>query len=164
MLAPVIAALGLALAQGPGVEVQSLPFDPAALRARGRVERMVKEQGREVVYAGVPLRVVLEGSLKDKGSMAELRALADAVVLVRAADGYQAAVSAAAVAMDEKGERFLLALARDGRPLGEGQGPVRLVVAGDPQRVRWVRGVVAIDLVRLPRSKAGVKAARPASR
>jgi hypothetical protein len=159
--------LGLLTPDGPtasDVRVESLPFDLAALKARARVELKVTEQGKEVVYAGAPLRVVLDGALKDKGSMAELRSLSDAVLLVRAADGYQAAISAAAVAMDTKGERYLLALSRDGRPLGEGQGPVRLVVAGDPQRVRWVRMVSAIDLVRLPKAKPAVKAATPKSR
>ena len=85
--------------------------------------------------------------------MAALRSLSDAVNLVRASDGYQAAVSAAAVAMDPKGERFLLALARDGKPLDEGQGPVRLVIPGDPQRVRWVRRIASCHLVRLPSLK-----------
>ena len=44
---------------------------------------------------------------------------------------------------------FLLALERDGRPLGEDQGPFRLIVPQDPERVRWVRNVSSIALVRL---------------
>ena len=55
--------------------------------------------------------------------------------------------------MDPKGERFLLALARDGKPLGGGHGPVRLVIPGDPQRVRWVWMVASFHLVRLPSLK-----------
>ena len=73
--------------------------------------------------------------------------------LVKASDGYQAAVSAAAVAMDPKGERYLLALRRDGQPLAKGQGPVRLIIPGDPQRVRWVRMVDSLRLVRLSTPK-----------
>lgn len=142
-----VALIGLVLAQIPTVE--DLPFDPETLPDRPRVEVRVMEGGATSVYAGVPLRVVLEDRIKGPGKMAALRALADAVLLVRGADGYQAALSAAAVAMDEKGERFLLAEARDGEALGEDQGPVRLVVPGDPERVRWVRKVTSIALVRL---------------
>ncbi len=75
------------------------------------------------------------------------------MIVVRASDGYQAAVSAAEAAMDPKGERYLLALTRDGRPLGDGQGPVRLIVPGDPKRVRWVRMVASLHLVRLAAAK-----------
>lgn len=142
-----VALIGLVLAQIPTVE--ELPFDPGTLPDRPRVEARVLEGGATRVYAGIPLRVVIEDRIKGPGKMAALRALADAVLLVRGADGYQAAISAAAVAMDEKGERFLLAEACDGKALGEDQGPVRLVVPGDPERVRWVRKVTSISLVRL---------------
>jgi hypothetical protein len=96
---------------------------------------------------------VLKERLPGKGTMAELRALADSVILVKAADGYQAAISAAAVAMDPKGERFLLALRRDGQPLDKGQAPVRLVVPGDPQHIRWVRMISGLELVTLRASE-----------
>ncbi len=158
------AALGLARTAPDEitVTVESLPFDPAALARSDRppVRIQVEEDGKAVVYSGIPLRVVLESKLAGRGAdaMKDLRRLSDSVLLVRGSDGYRAAVSAAAVAMDEKGDRFLLALERDGRPLGEGQGPVRLVVPGDARRVRWVRAVSAIDLVRL--SEAGAKAGR----
>ena len=64
--------------------------------------------------------------------MQATRSLADAVIVLHSTDDYQVAVSAAAVSMDEKGERFLLALDRDGKPLLAGQGPVKLIVPGDP--------------------------------
>ena len=107
------------------------------------------EDGQVVTYSGVPLATILEAQAKNAGSMAGLRALSDAVILVRGTDGYQAAVSAAAVAMDPKGERYLLALTRDGKPLEAGQGPVRLIVPGDPKHVRWVKEVATVRLVRL---------------
>jgi hypothetical protein len=138
---------------GGGLAAEPLAFDPAAWKALPRVEAKVTERGQAVTYLGIPLATVLADKLKGDTPMAGLRGLADAVVLVRAEDGYQAAVSAAAVAMDKKGERFLLALERDGQPLDKNQGPVRLIVPGDPERVRWVRQVSAIDLVRLPKPK-----------
>src|SRR5262249_39780704 len=117
-----------------------------------RVELRVMERGQQVVYSGVPLSALLsKGDAKGAPSMPELRSLSDAVLLIKARDGYQAAVSAAAAAMDAKGERYLLALERDGQPPREGQGPVRLIVPGDPQHVRWVRMVSGVDLIRLRR-------------
>jgi hypothetical protein len=146
----------LILAQTPGpVAVDLLPFDRAALKEMDQVEVRVSEEGRMIVYAGVPLAAILAKKAKDSGTMAGLRTLSDAVLLVRGADGYQAAVSAAAVAMDTKGERFLLAIRRDGMPLGESQGPVRLIVSGDPKHARWVKDVAAIRLVRLDKVVGG---------
>jgi DMSO/TMAO reductase YedYZ molybdopterin-dependent catalytic subunit len=145
--------LCLLLAPPASVTVEALPIEPADWKALTRVEVRVMENGGPVVYSGVPLRVVLKGKLPDPITMGALRGLADAVLAVSASDGYQTAVSAAAVAMDSKGERFLLALERDGKPLGNEQGPVRLVVPGDPERVRWVRNVTGVDLVHLPRKE-----------
>jgi len=150
MLAAILPTLVLALAPPP-IEPEPLPFGPEAWAGAKRVEVRVTEKGREVVYSGVPLRAVLMAKLRGGEEMATLRGLADAVLVVHAADGYQAAVSAAEVAMDAKGEKYLLALERDGEALGDGQGPAKLVVPGDPQHVRWVRMVRGVDLVRLPR-------------
>ena len=148
MITALVASLILARAPGP-VTVDLLPFDPAKLDGMERVEVKVMEDGRAVAYSGVALATILEQGSKNSGAMPVLRTLSDAVLLVRGSDGYQAAVSAAAVAMDPKGERYLLAVARDGKPLDKGQGPVRLIVPGDPKHARWVREVVAIRLVKL---------------
>ncbi len=140
----------LLVGQTPGpVAVEVLPFDPAALRAMAPVEIQVDEGGKGVKYSGVPLATLLKPKDRAEVPMAGLRALSDAVLLVRAADGYQVAVSATAVAMDPKGERYLLALARDGKPLDPGSGPVRLIVPGDAKHARWVKSVAAVRLVRL---------------
>ncbi len=93
--------------------------------------------------------------------MGELRNLSDVVLVVRGTDGYQASVSAAAVAMDEKGTRFLLATERDGKPLDADQGPVKLIIPEDSQHARWVRNLDQIDLVWMPRP-AKIKAQEPA--
>ena len=148
MMLALIASLILAGEPGSATS-ERLPFDPARMGDLAKVERKVDEDGRIVTYHGVPLASILEKPSKDAGTMAGLRNLADAVVLVRGSDGYQAAVSAAAVKMDLKGERYLLAIARDGKPLEPGQGPVRLIVPGDPKHVRWVKDVATIRLVRL---------------
>lgn len=154
MLLSLVCSVIFAAAPDPTVRVEPLPFDADALRAneKARVTVRVTEKGQETSYGGIPLRVLLLGESREKTSMGKLRELADAVVLVRADDGYQAAISAAEIAMDTKGERYVLALEKDGKPLG----PVRLLVPADPERVRWVRMVSSVELIRLPKVvKAG---------
>ncbi len=141
----------LLLMAAPGLEPEALVFDPAALAKLPRIEVRVVEKGTPVVYGGVPLRALLEPKLDGPSEMATLRSMADAVVLIRAEDGYQVAVSAVEVAMDREGTKFLLATRRDGQPLPPGVGPAKLVVPGDPKPVRWIRQVTALELIRLPR-------------
>ena len=148
-----IAAFALALSDPATVQVERLKFDPAALRDAEKVEVKVTEGGVQVDYKGVPLRTILAGKLKTPNTMASLRSMSDAVLVVRATDDYQTAISAAAVAMDPKGEKFLLALERDGKPFDKDQGPVKLIVPGDSEHVRWVRMVSTVDLVRMPTAK-----------
>jgi hypothetical protein len=144
--------------------VEALPLDLATWKSRPQVEVRVPEDGKVAVYSGVPLRVVLESKLGGPNEMAALRNVSDAVLLVRATDNYRTAVSAVAVAMDKKGERYLLALTKDGQPLGENQGPIRLITTADPERVRWVRMVNGIDLIRLSKPAEQGKAGPPPSR
>lgn len=142
--------LGLAPASSSATaKVEALPFDPAAWMGLSQVELRVTEAGKSVTYTGVPLAIVLKDHLEGKPEMAALRALSDQLILVTAADGYRVAISAAAAGMDPKGERYLLALKRDGQPLEKQQGPVRLIVSGDPMHVRWVRMVSSLSLVKL---------------
>ncbi len=150
--------LALLSADAPA-QVEPLKFDPAALaKIEKKVEIKVQERDGEASYRGVPLRTLLEDQWKGpKPAMSDLRALSDAVLIIRGTDGYQAAVSAASVAMDDSGERYVLALERNGKPLDKDQGPVKLLIPGDPMRVRWVRNIEAVELVRMPKP-AAVKA------
>jgi DMSO/TMAO reductase YedYZ molybdopterin-dependent catalytic subunit len=148
MLTALLASMILAQTAGP-VTSDVLPFDPARLAESGKSEIKVTEDGQTVTYSGLPMASILGTVVKDAGTMPGLRSLSDSVLLVRGSDGYQAAVSAASVAMDPKGERYFLAVSRNGKPLAEGEGPVRLIVPGDPRHVRWVKTVTTIRLVRL---------------
>ena len=55
--------------------------------------------------------------------------------------------------MDEKGERYLLVLDRDGKPLAADQAPAKLIVPGDIGHARRIRAIDAVELVRLPKIK-----------
>lgn len=142
------ALLMVALVLGAGEigpnDTEVLATTPAALSKLARAEIKVESNGQATTYAGVPLAAILASRAKPIEGMPGLRDLSDAVILLRAKDGYRVAVSAAAVAMDPKGERYLLADARD----GQARAP-QLIIPGDPQRVRWIRDVVEVRLVRL---------------
>ena len=156
MTSLLVLSLCFGLAPSPDsatAKVEALPFDPPAWKGLAQVELRVTEAGKPVTYTGVPLAIVLKDRLEGKPEMAALRSLSDQVILVTAADGYRVAVSAAAAGMDPMGERYLLALKRDGQPLGDQQGPVRLIVAGDPMHVRWVRMVSSLSLVKIDAGK-----------
>ncbi len=147
-----VVALLLGVSGSETVQVVSLKLDPKAIREAEKVEIQVMEGDAKVVYRGVPLRFLLTEQLKDHEGMAGLRALSDAVIVVRATDDYLATISAAAVAMDAKGAAFLLATERDGQPLDPKQGPFKLIVPGDPEKVRWVRMIDRVELVRMPKA------------
>lgn len=137
------------------VTAERLPLDRASLEKQPQVERTVMEQGQKVVYRGVPLRAVLAERASLADAAAEQKAihdLVDAVLLVRASDQYQTAVSAVAALLDAQGERYLLALQRNGKPLDSDHGPLMLITTQEPERVRWVRMITEVELIRLPRS------------
>ena len=152
MLATILLA-AISFGDTATVQVEPLKFDLAAFKTMEMKEVIVDEDGEKVRYKGIPLRELLADQLKGGNAMVNMRDLSDAVLLVRATDNYQTAISAAEVAMDKTGERFILALERDGKPLPKEQGHVMLVIPSEASRVRWVRMIVSVDLVRLPRPK-----------
>lgn len=87
--------------------------------------------------AGVPLREKLRGPALQLG------------VLAKAADGYAALFSVAELDPDMNDQVTFVADLRNGEPLPEGQGPLRLIVAGDKRPARWVRQVQELEVVRL---------------
>ncbi|MDX9750129.1 MAG: molybdopterin-dependent oxidoreductase [Flavobacteriales bacterium] len=70
-----------------------------------------------------------------------------AVVKVTAADGFTAVVAMAEVADAFSARPVLLAWARNGQPLGERHGPLRLVVPGDIKPGRNVRQVKRLEVI-----------------
>lgn len=69
--------------------------------------------------------------------------------LATARDGYRVAFSLGELGADLGRTRVLVAIAADGRALGESDGPLRLVVPGDGRQARWVRQLERI-VVRAP--------------
>lgn len=97
-------------------------------------------------YSGVALRDLLARLEVPTGK--SIRGAAQQLaVLVRGTDGYAVVFSLAELDEDYGRRQPLLADREDGTPLTERYGPLRLIVPGDQFAARWVRNVVAIELV-----------------
>ena len=95
------------------------------------------------VFEGVSLRDLLTEAKVPAGT--DVRGpLVAWIVIVEAADGYRAVFSLAELEPSFSDRLVLVADARDGKPLGGEEGPLRLVVPDEKRPARWVRQVVRI--------------------
>lgn len=114
------------------------------------------DHGQSHHYHGVAVRDVL--ALVNAPFGEKLRGPAMALVVrVRAADGYMAAFALAEFDAAFRGQTILLADAEDGKPLVASSGPLRLVCPGDKRGARWIRQVVAMEIL----SVSSIPAAKP---
>lgn len=104
--------------------------------------------GAKVEYEGVLLRDVL----KKAGAPLEgqLRGTAlTTYVIAGAHDGYQVVFTLGELDATFGNEKIVLADKRDGKPLPENQGPLRLVIPDDKAGARSVRMLETLEVVRL---------------
>lgn len=96
-------------------------------------------------YEGVRLSDLLARAGVSLGEKLRGRALA-AYIVVQASDGYGVVYSVAEIdpAMNEN--RIVLADKMDGKPLGEHDGPFKIVATGKKRPARWVRMVTALHV------------------
>ena len=71
----------------------------------------------------------------------------NAMVVVKAADNYQAAFSLPEIDPKFGGRQVLLADRRNGQPLDPAQGPLKIIVPEDKVHACWVRQVNLIEVV-----------------
>ncbi|QOY91337.1 molybdopterin-dependent oxidoreductase [Paludibaculum fermentans] len=128
---------------------------PLTLTARDladmpRATAQLKGEKATVEYTGVPVHEILKRAGLPAGKDLHGTALAS-YLLVEAKDGYQVVFALPEVDPAFTDKVVLLADAADGKPLGEGQGPFRLVVPGDKRGARGARMVTRFQLVLLRR-------------
>ena len=128
----------------------SLPDDHERKRVTVEIE------GKPVTYEGVPLSTVLSRANVKLGAEAR-GALMARYVLLTAADGYRVVLSISEVDPFLTDQVMLLADRRDGEPLPEAEGPLRLVVAADKRHRRWIRQVSRIEVRSVAADEAGPK-------
>jgi len=132
-----------------GVVAAPLRLDADALHKLPRRDVDAIEHGRQGHFEGVALADVLRIAGAPIGEALRGKNLA-LYVCVSASDGYRAVFSLAELDPAVRESEVILADHRDGRVLDAREGPFRIVVKDDKRPARWVRQVVAIDLLAAP--------------
>lgn len=119
------------------------------LAALPQMEIIVQERdSTKIVFRGPTIRALmtLVGAPTGHALRGPSMLLA---ILADAADGYRAAFMLAE--LDEQfGARLaIVALSQDGHALSARDGPLRIVVAGEPHHARWMRQLTRLRLVRV---------------
>ena len=141
--------LNLALAQTislQGVNAPPIEVSVADLAALPRSSVALTIHGEGHTFEGPLLASVLgkvDAPLGDRLRGAALRSY----VVVRAADGYAVVLSLAEVDPAMRGQAILLADKVDGRPIGDEDGPYRLIVEGDARPARSARQVTSVAIM-----------------
>jgi DMSO/TMAO reductase YedYZ molybdopterin-dependent catalytic subunit len=124
-----------------------------------RAVRVKDHRGVEASFEGTPLIEVLKKAGARVGEKLRGGALADYLV-VEASDGYRVVFALAELDPAFTDRTILLADRRDGRPMADPEGPLRLVVTGEKKHARWVRQVTRLTLCRAPTASAPEPVAR----
>jgi len=103
------------------------------------------DSGQSSHYIGVPIANVLQSVGVTLGKSVRGPRLAE-FIIVRAADGYRALFSLAEIDPVFRERTLLLCYRKNGGPLPDKEGPLRVVVADEKRHARWVRQVTAIEL------------------
>jgi len=98
------------------------------------------------VYSGVPVRDLLARAGVEFGEKLRGKGLRLAV-LAHCRDNYDVVYAVAEFDEAFNSRAILLVDSQDGRPLPDGQGPLRVVVPGDKRSARWARMVTSLEVV-----------------
>jgi DMSO/TMAO reductase YedYZ molybdopterin-dependent catalytic subunit len=104
--------------------------------------------GTKTTYEGVPLQEILKKAGIPFGRQMRGKDLAG-YVLASAKDGYEIVFSLGELDPDLGGVRAIVADKRDGKPLFQYQGPIRLVLPADKAGARSVRMLEKLEVVKL---------------
>ena len=119
----------------------------ADLEALPHVKVRVSEHSSGLVlFEGVPLKSVLEKAGVSFGESMKGKGLSNCL-LVEAADGYRAVIALPELDPAFTDKQTLLAFLRDGKPLGDKEGPYRIVIPDEKRIARWVRQVTTLKIV-----------------
>lgn len=99
-----------------------------------------------VTFEGATLKSVLEKAGVVFGESMKGKRLANCL-LVEAADGYRVIIALPELDPAFTGKQVVLAYLRDGKPLGEKEGPYRIVIPDEKRMARWVRQVTTLKIV-----------------
>jgi hypothetical protein len=149
-------ALLIYLAAGPALYAQQLTIQADAgkqVLSRTDIEGLphVKVTASEhssgpVGFEGVTLKSILEKAGISFGESLKGKRLSSCL-LVEAADGYRVVIALPELDPAFTNKQTLLVFLRDGKPLGEKEGPYRILIPDEKRMARWVRQVTTLKIV-----------------
>jgi len=116
------------------------------LEALPRIKVTAAEHGSSASFEGVTLKSVLEKAGVTFGESMRGKRLTNCL-LVEAADGYRVVIALPELDPAFTDKQTILAFLRDGKPLGEKEGPYRIVIPEEKRMARWVRQVTTLKIV-----------------
>jgi hypothetical protein len=132
-----------------GAVAQPLSLSLSNMLAMPRIKMTAQEKdGSHVAFEGIALYELLrlaQPMLTDKCCSNAV----NTVVVVRAADNYQALFSLPELDPKFTARQILVADRRDGQPLSPSQGPLQIIVPDEKVHGRWVRQVKIIEVLPL---------------
>jgi DMSO/TMAO reductase YedYZ molybdopterin-dependent catalytic subunit len=130
-----------------GAVERPLSLSLSDLQAMPRTKLEIPEKsGVEATFKGVTLFEVV---MRSKPKLTEhcCSNAINTMVVIKAADNYQAAFSLPELDPKFSSKAILLADRRNGQPLGTAQGPLQNIVPSDKVHARWVRRVNLIEIL-----------------
>ena len=121
----------------------------ADIEALPHMKVTASEHSSPVLFEGVALKSVLEKAGVSFGESLKGKRLA-ACLVVEAADEYRVVIALPELDPAFTDKQTLLVFLRDGKPLGEKEGPYRIVIPDEKRMARWVRQVTALKIVEVP--------------
>src|SRR5215831_3678170 len=118
----------------------------AEIEALPRIKVTATEQSNAVNFEGVSLKSVLEKAGIIFGESMKGKRLTNCL-LVEAADGYRVVIALPELDPAFTDKQTVLAFLRDGKSLGEKEGPYRIVIPNEKRMARWVRQVTTLKIV-----------------
>lgn len=128
---------------------QTIPIDAATLATLPREAVTATAHGKTLQCEGVALPALLRAANALSPEPLRGGQLAN-YVLVTARDGYRAVFSLAELEPTLGNRKVLLVDRCDGQPLGDDDGPLRLIAPEESRPARWVRQVQSITVVTAP--------------
>ena len=110
-----------------------------------QVARGVDHGGETAEFDGTNLIDVLKKAGAPVGDRLRGK-MSAAYVVVEAADGYRVVFSLAELDPSFTDKVVMLAHRRDGKPLGESEGPLRVIVPNEKRHGRWIRMVKSMTV------------------
>lgn len=118
----------------------------AEIEALPHVKVIGSEHSNAVNFEGASLKSVLEKAGVTFGESMKGKRLTNCL-LVEAADGYRVVIALPELDPGFTNKQIILAFQGDGKPLGDKEGPYRIIIPDEKRMARWVRRVTALRIV-----------------